>query len=159
MSFLDSFQLPRVFFDNPYVAACFPVAVGSAIGFFTSADTKSQYGVLRQPVGKPPAWLFGPVWTTLYLGMGIASHLARHDSRARGLYTLSLVLNFAWMPLFFKYKQRGLALADIAGLWTTLFALQQHWQRADERAGYLGWAYLAWVSFATYLNAGIVYLN
>ncbi|ORY84838.1 benzodiazepine receptor family protein [Protomyces lactucae-debilis] len=159
MSFLDSFQLPSIFFQNPYVATCFPIAVGSAIGFFTAAETKNQYGTLRQPPLKPPAWLFGPVWTTLYAGMGIASYLARHDSKARGLYTLSLVLNFAWMPMFFGYAQRSLALADIVALWGTLLTLQGHWQQADDRAGLVGWANLAWVSFATYLNAGLVYLN
>lgn len=91
-------RLPAVFFENPYLAVCFPVACGGLIGYRSGTRAKEVYGELRQPPGKPPARLFGPVWTAIYGLTGLASHLARANPAARTLYTTSLLFNFGSCP-------------------------------------------------------------
>lgn len=109
-AFSHHFQLPAVFFQNPYIAVSFPVICGGLIGYRSGTKAKQVYGRhpmispgyvsddvpgdLKQPPGKPPAALFGPVWTAIYGLTGFASYLARHNPAARSLYTASLIFNF-----------------------------------------------------------------
>lgn len=99
--------------------------------------------------------------------MGFASHLAFKSAlfgpntwqEAKTLYSTSLLLNFAWMPTFFSFRKPVLALADISLLWLDVAFTTKRFYDLDTRAGYLMLPYLAWLSYATYINAGVVYLN
>lgn len=152
-------QLPSIFFQNPYLAVTFPVICGGLIGYRTGTIAKEKYGRsalqrmdrqyayqgtgdLKQPPGKPPAALFGPVWTTIYGLTGLASYLARSNPAARMLYISSLLFNFgridiaggehlliaaAWTPLFFGNNRPGYALFDIVALWANIALLIPQW--------------------------------
>lgn len=93
-----------------------------------AANSAQQYGRLRQPSWAPPAWLFGPVWTTLYVLMAVAAWLVWRSGpisetrSALAAYAAQLVLNAAWTPLFFGLGWRGIALIDISILWLVLTA-------------------------------------
>ena len=134
--------------------------------------TKQQYLALKQPPGNPPPYVFAPVWTTLYGLMGFASHRAWVQGMASAkpqvidnvrlgatLYTVQLVLNQAFMPLFFKLGQPIPALVDIATLTGTVGYLTYTWSKVDETAAYCMVPYVAWLTYATYLTAGTGYLN
>ncbi len=116
-----------------------------------------------KPEWNPPNWIFGPVWTTLYVLMGVAIWRAwRTGSAARPLvigYFVQLGFNTLWSVLFFGHKQPVWALVDIVVLWGLLAWLQAGLWRTDRLAGWLWMPYLLWVSFAMALNAAIVRLN
>lgn len=127
---------------------------------------------LRQPPLRPPPWVFGPVWTVLYGLMGYAAHravsigLASSSSstvavtkQSATLYTIQLGLNLAWMPLFFGIGRPREALADIVALLSVSSYLTYIWSQIDYIAAGCFVPYLAWLSFATYLNLGVGYLN
>jgi len=147
------------------LAGCIAAAfVAGAIGSVaTFANVRSWYPGLIKPAWNPPSWIFGPVWTTLYVLMGVAAWRAwRTGPAARPLlagYGAQLVLNAAWSILFFGLKQPAWALVDIVALWVLLAWLGVRFWRADRLAGALWLPYLLWVSFATALNAAIVRLN
>ena len=123
------------------------------------------YGSLRKPVWTPPAWVFGPMWTLLYLMMGVAAWMVwrRGGWRAQrlplGCFLVQLALNAAWSPLFFGLHRPDLALADILFLWLAIAAtLAAFWFRT-RLAALLLLPYLAWVSFAALLNLALWQLN
>jgi tryptophan-rich sensory protein len=117
------------------------------------------YATLNKPSWNPPSWIFGPVWTLLYAMMGIAAWLVWKERGWRGaalplsLFLLQLILNAAWSWLFFGLHRPGLALADIAALWISILATLIAFWRVRPAAGALLIPYLAWVTFATVLNA------
>lgn len=123
------------------------------------------YRRIVKPDWTPPDWLFGPVWTTLYLLLGISTYLVvrrfQHPDtpRALVLFFVQLMLNAAWTPLFFGAHRPDLALACIGLLWVTLVAVIVNYWRVRPVAGALQLPYLAWISFATALNAAIWQLN
>ncbi|KAM3415705.1 hypothetical protein BST61_g9219 [Cercospora zeina] len=172
-TYIPSLTLPAFLFEQPAAAILLPVAAGTAIGFAISpSDTKASYAALRQPPLRPPPWVFGPVWTALYGAMGYAAHrawtigTASIDPRKVGLakhgatlYTIQLVLNLAWTPLFFGVKKPVAASADIIALTGTVGYLAYVWAQVDETAGGLLAPYLAWLAFANYLCHGCGYLN
>ena len=135
-------------------------AIGAAATF---ENVRSWFPTLAKPSWNPPSWLFAPVWTTLYLLMGLAIWRAwRTGAAARPLvrgYFAQLALNALWSVLFFGLKSPGWALLDIAALWLLLAWLQAGLWRADRVAGALWVPYLLWVSFAAALNLAIVRLN
>ena len=119
------------------------------------------YAALTKPSWTPPGWLFGPVWTVLYLGMAVAAWLVWRQkglSAARGALTLfgvQLGLNVAWSWLFFGLRNPGLGFVDILSLWVAIAAtLVAFWWRSV-LAGLLFVPYLAWVTFAAVLNYSI----
>ena len=121
---------------------------------------------LVRPSFAPPTWVFGPAWTTLYVMMGLAAFLvwqqglARPDvRRALTLFGVQLVLNGLWSPLFFGLRAPGLALVEIVVLWFAILATLVAFWRTRRVAGGLLVPYLAWVTFATALNAGFWALN
>ncbi len=137
-------------------------AIGSAATF---PSVTTWYPTLAKPSWTPPGWLFGPVWSALYVAMAVAAwRVWRRQSgpAARGvlrLYGAQLALNALWSICFFAWHRPDLALVDIAGLWILLvLALVRFW-RADRLAGALWAPYVAWVTFASALNAAIVWLN
>lgn len=135
-------------------------AIGSAATF---ENVRTWYPTLAKPSWNPPNWIFGPVWTTLYMLMGMVAWRAwRTGFMARPLvigYFVHLVPNTLWSVLFFGLKQPAWALADILMLWVLLVWLLVGFWRADRLAGALWLPYVLWVTFATALNSAIVWLN
>ncbi len=138
----------------------------SAIGgLATAANVRAWYPTLTKPEWNPPAWVFGPVWTLLYILMAVAAWRIwrRRDTpgaRAALLgHGLQLVLNAGWSLLFFGLRSPGAALVEIVALWSLLAWLFLRFRRIDPIAGWLWLPYLLWVSFATVLNATIWHLN
>lgn len=123
------------------------------------------YRGLRRPSWSPPPAVFGPVWTALYTSMGIAAALvsARPASderdRALSLFKIQLALNAAWTPIFFGLRRPGVALAEIVAMWLAVAATVALFARQRLAAGLLLLPYLAWVTFATALNAAIWHRN
>lgn len=132
---------------------------------FTDRATGGWYDGLEKPAFNPPSWVFAPVWTTLYLLIGVAAWLVwRHgDSRVRdaalGLFTVQLALNAAWTPLFFGAESIGWAFVDLAALWVVAAGTLALFWRVDRRAAALFAPYLAWVTFAGVLNGTILAMN
>ena len=132
-----------------------PAAVG---GRFLPGE---WYRALDKPAWTPPGWVFGPAWTLLYLSMGVAAWLVwreRLGQRALlplALFGAQLVLNGLWSWLFFGLRRPDLALADIVALWLAIAATIVAFWGVRPVAGALLLPYLAWVTFATALNADI----
>ncbi|KAF7292385.1 TspO/MBR-related protein [Mycena chlorophos] len=152
----------------PAVAIGLPLGLGFLSGYPTAQVVRSDwYKNLRKPPGQPPRQVFPIVWPLLYASMGYASHLIvaaldRGDLRAElalKLYYAQLGLNLAWSPLFFGFKRPGLALVDIAALAGTTFYLTKILGPISATAAYLLLPYCAWLSFATYLNVGIWWME
>ncbi|KAL4947512.1 TspO/MBR family-domain-containing protein [Aspergillus filifer] len=165
-----SFALPQAIFESPLLATLTPIATGSTIGYLVNRHgTKPKYATLKQPPASPPAWLFPPVWTALYGLTGYASYhftssltsltLSTYPSRSQTLYTAQLVLNHLWMPLFFGLRKPVLAAVDIVALGGTVAALMAELWGSDRSAFWLFVPYAAWLSYATYLNFGVGWLN
>lgn len=144
------------------------VAATASAGAMASIRAGEFYGMLVKPAWAPPAKVFSPVWTTLFVLMAIAAWLAwrgrprgrRQDPRpALWLFTLQLVLNALWSWIFFAWHRGALALVEVCVLWLAiLLTLIQFW-RLRPLAGALLVPYLLWVSFATALTAAVWRLN
>ncbi|MBV9088046.1 MAG: tryptophan-rich sensory protein [Acidobacteriaceae bacterium] len=145
-----------------FVAVCF---LAAAIGSWFTGSVKSWYPTLLKPAGTPPAWVFGPVWSTLYLLMGTAAWLVwRHRSPseitlALTLFFAQLALNATWSYVFFGLQRPGLALLDIVALLAAIIATMTSFVPLSRLAFWLMTPYVAWVSYATFLNFGIWRLN
>ncbi len=142
-----------------------PLAVGGISGYVTSQNVQSWYPGLIKPSFNPPNAVFGPVWTVLYILMGISFYLVIREpasekkKQAIILFIIQLILNFCWSMLFFRFHLIGVALIDIVLLWLFIILMIRRFYRVSGRAASLQWPYLAWVSFAGVLNASIWYLN
>jgi tryptophan-rich sensory protein len=154
------------FFAKVIVSILVIEILGGAGAAITAPAIRSWYGTLVSPPGTPPNWLFGPVWTILYAMMGVSGALLwQHgfeDPKARlalFLFLTQLVLNLAWTPVFFGLHQTAAALVIIVLLWAGILATILALLPISSSAAYLLIPYLAWVSYATYLNAGYVWLN
>ncbi len=123
------------------------------------------YAQLSKPAWNPPNWIFGPVWTALYLMMAVAAwriwRLGGFGGQRRPLilFFIQLALNAAWSPLFFGLKEPGLAFAEILVLWLAIVLTIAAFRRADRLAAGLLVPYLAWVSFASVLNFTLWRMN
>eukprot|EP00096_Caligus_rogercresseyi_P015719 TRINITY_DN8188_c0_g1_i1.p1 TRINITY_DN8188_c0_g1~~TRINITY_DN8188_c0_g1_i1.p1 ORF type:complete len:175 (+),score=15.88 TRINITY_DN8188_c0_g1_i1:37-561(+) len=146
-----------------------PLAGSLLIGLIPGAQMDREwFNNLNKPALNPPSWLFAPVWTYLYLSMGLASYLVYKAGGERlngpagiplAIYIAQLLINWSWSPIFFGFKQIVLAfyilvVIDI-GVATTMIAFF----RLSIIAGLLFIPYLVWVSFATYLSYSIMELN
>ena len=144
---------------------CIVVCLGAAgIGsLLTTPSLRPWYEGLSKPRWNPPNWLFGPVWTILYLAMAIAAWLvwrkAGLTAAPMQLFLTQLVLNVAWSALFFRLRSPGLAFAEIVVLWFAILATTIEFWRAVPAAGWLLLPYLIWVGYATALNFSIWRLN
>ena len=133
---------------------------GTAIGMATGPD--AWFAALAKPSFHPPNWVFAPVWSTLYVMIGVAGWLAwthARSSLAMKLWWLQLVLNFCWSPTFFSLHRPGLALAIIVVLVVTIWAFVAATARRLPAAALLFVPYGLWVLFATALNAALFILN
>lgn len=140
--------------------------VGFAGSFATINAIPTWYATLQKPFFSPPNWIFAPVWTILYVFMGLAAYLVWHKGLqkkaikfALKLFLIQLVLNFFWSIIFFGYRLPGLALGEIILLWIAIFLTIKAFFPINKYAAYLLIPYLTWVSFATILNLAIVLLN
>jgi benzodiazapine receptor len=140
--------------------------LGAAGAFFTMNSLREWYDSLAKPPGVPPNSVFGPVWTVLYAMMGTAFALVWHrapsgPAKRAALWTFlaQFLLNLAWTPLFFGAHLLGVALVVIVALWIMILMTTLKFRPLDRLAAGLLIPYLLWVSYATYLNAGIFLLN
>jgi len=120
------------------------------------------YATLAKPEWNPPSWIFGPVWTVLYLMMAVAAWVVwKRDGWRRPLwfYSGQLLLNAAWTPVFFAAHQIGLALVVISALWLAILGTLLAFWRVSKPAGWMLVPYLAWVSFAAFLNYTLWRMN
>lgn len=135
------------------------------IGAFASVNAASFYGQLTQPAWAPPAWLFGPVWSVLYVSMGLAAWLVWRKQGFGGaasalrLFIVQLFANALWTWLFFAWRLGAVALAEIVVLWLLIAGTIVLFWRLQRGAAVLLLPYLAWVSFATALNFSLWRLN
>lgn len=133
---------------------------GLALGYLTAPG--EWYAGLQKPSFNPPAWVFGPAWTTLYILIAIAGWLVWRRDRAglpMKLWWAQLALNFAWTPVFFAAHQIGAALAVILALLAVILSFIATAWRQDRTAALLFLPYAAWVAFASALNGAIFALN
>ena len=137
----------------------------AATGALASASAGSFYRELIRPDWAPPGWLFGPVWSMLYLLMAIAAWLVwrvhgwRNARAALTLFVVQLAVNALWTWLFFVWRQGGLAFAEILLLWCLIVATSVAFKRLNALAAALLLPYLAWVSFASALTFAMWRLN
>lgn len=145
----------------PISGAIVCLLLGWASGFSSMGGDSEWYQNLKKPPGTPPSWVFGPVWTALYLMMGWAAGrlVVRRDWIATVCFIGQLILNLAWTPVFFGAHQIGAALAIIAALWLVLLATIALAAKVDRPAALLLLPYLAWISYASYLNGSFFWLN
>jgi tryptophan-rich sensory protein len=135
-----------------------------AVGFTAAAFSMpgQWYAQLNKPWFNPPSWVFGPVWTTLYVLIGIAGAIAWNSSARApltALWLVQLVLNGAWSIAFFRMQMPGLALVVILGMLAAIVGFILYAWRPARLAALLFLPYAAWVAFAGILNATIVALN
>lgn len=140
--------------------------VGILGSIFTFSSIPDWYAYLNKPPFSPPNWLFGPVWTVLYLLMGISFYLIwqrgwkkKQNITARNYFLTQLGLNFIWTPIFFGLRAPLLALVVIIAMWVATVVTIQKLYPISKWAAYLLVPYLLWISFATILNMFIVVLN
>ena len=141
------------------------------IGYFSGMVTRSAittwYPTLIKPSFNPPNWIFAPVWTSLYIMMGIAAGLVWNQiasnkelvTKALQFFAVQLVLNALWSYLFFGLHNLMLATIEVVLLWLMIFETYSKFAKINKTAGYLLLPYLAWVSFASVLTASIWWLN
>lgn len=151
---------------DAWVAAGLAFATASIGGSLTILD--DWYYGLIQPSWKPPDWLFGPAWTTLFTLMAWSGVLAwratgtqaiQTRQRLLALWALNAILNIGWSLLFFKLQRPELSVIEVCLLWVSIVLLIRHLRPYAPKAALLLWPYLAWVSFAAALNAAVVILN
>ena len=148
------------------ISVTLPLLVGGLSGFATARGVQEWYPSLTKPPFNPPSWVFGPVWTLLYIMMGVAAYLVWQKGWeneivrvALTLYLVQLILNGLWSILFFGMQSPGLAFAEIIVLWLAIAATIVWFWRVSPAAGILLLPYEAWVSFAALLNGSLWILN
>lgn len=139
--------------------------IGFLSGFLTRQGTKKYAQKVTQPPLSPPMWVFPVVWTALFALMGIGAARiwmnGKSDQRRRALrlFGVQLGFNFFWSILFFNLSWYGAALGWLLILWVLIAAMIAAFRRVDTTAAWMQLPYLAWVTFAAYLNAGVWALN
>jgi benzodiazapine receptor len=143
-----------------------PLAAGGIGSIFTMPNIATWYKGLTKPALTPPDWVFGPVWTTLFILMGIALFLVwRRDGAISGVrmaivvFGVQLALNIIWSVIFFGGRAPLFGLLVILLLWLAIAATIWQFSKVSKTASLLLVPYICWVSFATYLNAGVWRLN
>jgi len=147
------------------IAAILACELLGALGsFFTMPAIPTWYASLIKPVFNPPNWIFGPVWTTLFLLMGVSLYLVwvkknKHKKTALIFFAVQFALNILWSALFFGLKSPLAGFIEILALWATILLMILTLRKVSKPAAYLQIPYLVWVSFAAILNLSILVLN
>ncbi|MBK8497066.1 MAG: tryptophan-rich sensory protein [Chitinophagaceae bacterium] len=149
-----------------FISILVPLLVGAVAGLFTSSGVNGWYAVANKPWFNPPNWIFAPVWTLLYIMMGIAFFLVWKASADKNvkqtamiLFSIQLILNFFWSFIFFKLQQPGWAFAEIIFMWVMILLTILWFGKISATAAWLLVPYICWVSFASVLNYSIWKLN
>ena len=141
------------------------------IGYLSSIPTRTSienwYPTIQKPFFNPPNWIFAPIWTALYIMMGVACGIIwmKHQKNnpdtknALMIFVFQLLLNALWSLLFFGLKNPLLAFIEIILLWFVIYETIKSFTKIDKMSGKLLYPYLIWVSFAAVLNGSIWYLN
>jgi translocator protein len=145
-----------------FFAVC--LGAGGLGSFFTASSVRDWYPKLRKPAGTPPSWIFGPVWTTLYLLMAVSAWLVWREYGRGALPALliffaQLALNIAWSGIFFGSRMPGVAFVEIVILWLAILFTIFVFYFLVPLAALLLVPYVLWVAYASYLNWGIWRLN
>jgi translocator protein len=146
-----------------WIVGC--LAVGGLGGRWTAPQIPGWYQTLTKPSFNPPGWIFGPVWTTLYILMAVAAWRVTESPESRlrtlgiALFVFQLALNLAWSWIFFHKHAIGMAAVEVALLWCAIGATTLVFSRVSASAAWLMAPYWAWVTFASILNAAIWRLN
>ncbi|MGM9478808.1 TspO/MBR family protein [Pedobacter sp. GSP4] len=142
------------------------LSIGALGGLATAQSVKTWYPTLNKPSFNPPNWLFAPVWTTLYVLIGIAAYLVWirrdkivHFPRTVAIYLIQLILNLAWSFIFFYLHEIGFAMAEIILLLIVIIINATIFYRINKWAGLIFIPYILWVSFASFLTYNILILN
>ncbi|RZK20802.1 MAG: tryptophan-rich sensory protein [Pedobacter sp.] len=142
------------------------LSIGALGGWATAQSVKTWYPTLNKPSFNPPNWLFAPVWTSLYIIIGIAAYLIwikrdriAHFPRTIALYFIQLILNLCWSFIFFYLHEIGFALFEILILLIIIIINAVVFYKIDKWAGLLFIPYILWVSFASFLTYNIFILN
>lgn len=148
------------------IAVTTSLLAGVIGSLFTASEIQGWYTALIKPEFNPPSWVFGPVWTTLFVLMGIAAFLIWKKGLERGgvkialgIFLGQLVLNTLWSIIFFGLHSPGGALVEIVFLWLAILATIIIFAKISKLAAWLLVPYILWVSFAGYLNFSIWMLN
>jgi tryptophan-rich sensory protein len=139
---------------------------------FTISSISSWYAGIEKSALNPPSWVFGPVWTLLFLLMGIAAYLVwispvdpgdeekrKNKRKALGIFGIQLVLNAIWSVIFFGLQSPGAAFVELISLWFAIVATIIAFSKISRPAAWLLVPYVLWVSFAGYLNYSVWVLN
>ena len=145
------------------------IAIPLLVGGLASFLTRGGMGVfmqLNQPPLSPPGWVFGVVWTILYILMGVSSYLIIQSgaeeeeiNKALSVYVYQLVVNFLWPTFFFNFEWFFFAFLWLVLLWALVFVMIRRFYYISKLAGILQIPYLIWLTFAAYLNLGVWLLN
>ncbi|XP_059152397.1 translocator protein-like [Physella acuta] len=144
----------------PAVAMLIPNVGGFVGGLAVKGNIKTWFDHLKLPSWRPPTWLFGPVWTTLFCCMGYASYLVWRDGGGFGgdaalpltAYCTQLAINWVWAPIFFGTRNLKWSMTTAVCLWTSIAGTIYLFYGINETASYLMLPYLGWVSFGTALT-------
>lgn len=152
----------------PMLAAAilFCLIVGSLGSLVTVTGPGSWYSALQKPFFAPPNWVFAPVWTTLFILMGIALYLVwqcgtenREVKIALGIFGVQFFLNVIWSFLFFSLRSPLLGFIDIIILWVAIVVTIGAFYRVKKSAAYFLIPYIAWVTLASALNGAVYFMN
>lgn len=148
-----------------FISLLIPLCLGYIAGLFTAEAVPDWFASLNKPSFSPPNWIFGPVWTVLYIILGISFFLIwkqpanKKRDIAIVVFLTQLLLNFGWSFIFFYFNMIGLALVEIVLLWISIVLMLVLFYRIKPLAAYINIPYLLWVTFATILNAFYYILN
>lgn len=156
-------RIPSLLVLAGIIVVC--LVIGYVGSIFTTPKIDDWYATLQKPSFNPPSWVFGPVWTVLYIAMAVAAWLAWRGAGGRvlsapaTLFAVQLALNLAWSIAFFGAESPALGLAVIAALWIVIAGTIAAFWSLSRTGALLLVPYLAWVSFASLLNFEIWRLN
>ena len=154
-------------FSRVAIVVVICLVVGYVSGMVTRTSITTWYPTLVKPSFNPPNWIFAPVWTSLYVMMGVAAGFIWNQittqkaavTKALQFFTIQLVLNALWSYLFFGLHNLMLATIEVVLLWLMIFETYSQFAKINKTASYLMLPYLALVSFASVLTASIWWLN
>ena len=159
-----NFKLPKVLKLAASIIIC--LSAGAIGSIFTISQVNSWYLTLNKPFFNPPSWVFSPVWTTLFILMGISLYIVwnkgierRNVKQALYIFGIQLILNVSWSAVFFGMENLLGGLIVIILLWIAIFITIIRFKKISKPAAYLLIPYIAWVTFAGLLNLVIWIIN